>query len=450
MAAARKQKQEELQDWQLATAATLTPHEEDSGRQQQILIQARQQPGFPVATGQMGHAIELRAERVMLDYSQAACSVRYQIDGQWEGFAPLTREVGDAMLVALKILCKLKPADRRSAQLGGCELKMGRDKYELTLQSQGVAGGERVIIRLAPLKIPFATLPDLGMRDTLVTAFREALNSESTSVMVSAPKGGGLTTSWNVSLNAADRLIRDFQALEDEDHQEPEIINVNPNFYGGSTGLTATALLQKMILKEPDVFVFPEVPDDDTLKIALDQTQKNQKQVIVRYSANSAIEACVRFCAQYPKSAPQFAATLAAVINQRMVRRLCEDCKSPFQPSPALLAKLGIPAGRVNQLFQRFVMPPIEQQVDENGKQALIEPCATCRTRGYHGRVGIYELLQPGPKFRDALLKTQDVALLTKIAQSEGFRGLQSEAILTVARGLTSLDELKRLFAAKS
>lgn len=449
MAAARKQKQEELQDWQLAPPATLTPQEDDALRQQQILIDARQQAGFPVAGGQIGHAIESRAERVMLDYSQSACAVRYQIDGHWEACPPLTREVGDAMLVVLKSLCKLKPADRRSAQLGSCDVKVGRDKFNLVLQSQGVAGGERVMIRLEPLQIPFSTLPDLGMRDALVTAFREALNSESTSVMVSAPKGAGLTTSWNVSLNAADRLIRDFQALEPEDQPEPEVINVNPNFYGGSTGLTATQLLHKMILKEPDVFVFPTVPDDETLKIALDQTQKNHKQVIVRYAANSAVEACVRFCAQYPQSAPQFAATLKAVINQRLVRRLCEDCKAAFQPSPALLAKLGIPAGRVNQLYQRFVMPPIEQQVDENGKPAPIEPCTTCRTRGYHGRVGIFELLQPGPKFRDALLKTRDVATLTKIAQAEGFRGLQSEAILTVARGLTSLDELKRLFAAK-
>ena len=98
-------------------------------------------------------------------------------------------------------------------------------------------------------------------------------------------------------------------------------------------------------------------------------------------------------------------------------------------------------------LYQPFIPPPIEQQVDANGKPAPIIPCANCQGRGYFGRVAIFELFAPGPNFRSALLKTQDVAQLSKIAKEEGHRSLQSEAVLTVARGLTGLDELKRVFA---
>ena len=112
-----------------------------------------------------------------------------------------------------------------------------------------------------------------------------------------------------------------------------------------------------------------------------------------------------------------------------------------------MLKRLGIPPGRVATLYQAFVMPPIEQQVDANGKPAPIPPCTSCQARSYWGRVGIFELLRPGPQFRAALLKTRDVAQLTKIAQAEGFRGMQSEAILAVARGLTSLEEVKRVFS---
>jgi len=438
---------QEIQIWQTAPPVAFNPIIDDKSQQQAIMIQARQGFGHSVATGQVGHMIQSRATQMMLDYTQAACAVRYQIDGQWEQLPPLTREVGDAMLVTLKQVCLLNAADRRSAQKGKCEAKLNKDKYQLTLQSQGTASGERVLVRLDPEKIPFSALGDLGMRDTMIQQLREALNSENSSVVISSPRAMGLTSTWNVAINAADRLIRDFQSLEPEDDKELEIINISPNFYGGSTGLTPSELIRKMILKEPDVFVMPSIPDEPTLATALEQSANNEKQVIMRLAANSAVEACVRICAQYPAAAQSFASTVKAVLNQRIVRRLCDDCKVGFQPSAALLKRLGIPPGRVATLYQAFVMPPIEQQVDANGKPAPIPPCTSCQARSYWGRVGIFELLRPGPQFRAALLKTRDVAQLTKIAQAEGFRGMQSEAILAVARGLTSLEEVKRVFS---
>ena len=98
-------------------------------------------------------------------------------------------------------------------------------------------------------------------------------------------------------------------------------------------------------------------------------------------------------------------------------------------------------------LYKPFIPPPIEQQVDENGRPAPIIPCDVCNGRGYFGRIAIFELLTPGDKLRAALMKTQDMGKLTQFAKAGGHRGLQSEAVLTVARGLTSLEELKRTFA---
>ena len=141
---------------------------------------------------------------------------------------------------------------------------------------------------------------------------------------------------------------------------------------------------------------------------------------------------------------------IACVIGQRLVRRLCDNCKVGFQPPPQLLQQLGIPPGRVAMLYQPFIPPPIEQQVDENGRPAPITPCHSCQGRGYLGRIGIFELLTPGPQLRDELTKTQDFGRLAAIAKSEGFHNVQTEAVLTVARGLTSLDELKRAFARKA
>ena len=266
--------EEEIQLWQTTEPVEFSPKLKDKTEAQSLLIQVRQGAGFAVAGGQLSHALQSRATHVLLDYSQSACAIRYQVDGQWEAIPPIDRETGDAMLLAIKQLCQMNPADRRSTQVGQCDVKLVKDKFTLHVQSRGVPTGERVLIKFDAEKISFDTLADLGMRDKMIASLKEQLNSESTVILITSPKGEGLTTTWTIALNAADRLIRDFQAFEDSVAPEPEIINVSPNLYGGDTGLTQTAMVKKMILKEPDVLVFPELPDP---RIVVDLRRTNRQ-----------------------------------------------------------------------------------------------------------------------------------------------------------------------------
>lgn len=441
--------EEEIQPWQTVEPAEFSPKLAQKTEAQAVLISARQGAGFPIAAGQVSHAIQARATHVLLDFSKTGCAIRYQIDGAWEMLPPLDRESGDAMLYALKQLCKMNPADRRSQQSGVCGLKLAKDKFDLHVQSQGVPTGERVLVRIEALKIPFERMGDLGMRDKMFEKFREQLNSDSSIVLITAPKGEGLTTTWTVAVNAADRLVRDFQSFENQANPEPEIINISPNFFGGDSGQTELSIVKKMILKEPDVFMFPVLPEAETLSVTLDQVEKIEKQIYLRLVAPGAIAGLVQFVSRYPDLRSRIAKAIGAVTGQKLIRRLCDECKVGFEPPPQLLKQLGIPPGRVAVLYQPFIPPPIEQQVDENGRPAPITPCSVCNGRGYYGRIAIFEMLTPGDQFRAALQKTQDVAQLTAIAKNEGFRSLQTEAVMTVARGLTGLDELKRAFAKK-
>ncbi|QEF96841.1 Type II secretion system protein E [Stieleria maiorica] len=436
--------------WQSVAPVEFAPKLSDNTKVQALLISTRQGAGFEVAAGQISHAIQSRATQILLDFTASGCAMRYMIDGLWEQLPALDRETGDAMLIALKQLCQLNPADRRSAQSGSVGVKLKKEKFDLVLQSQGVQTGERVLVRLNSLQIPFDTLSDIGMRDKMAAALKQHLNDEGDIVLITAPKSEGLTTTWNVSINASDRFLRDFQSFEDQARPEPEIININANYYGGNTGLTAREAVRKAILKEPDVFMFPETVDAETFQLALNQVTQSEKKVITRMVAGGAVEGLVRLIAQYPEQRVPIAKSVSCVLGQRLVRRLCDNCKVGFQPPPQLLQQLGIPPGRVTLLYQPFIPPPIEQQVDENGRPAPITPCHQCQGRGYLGRIGIFEMLTPGEQLRDALTKTQDVGRLAAIAKSEGFHGVQTEAVLTVARGLTSLDELKRAFAKKA
>ncbi|MEM9588447.1 MAG: ATPase, T2SS/T4P/T4SS family [Planctomycetota bacterium] len=442
-----RQQTAEIQLWQTVAPVEFAPHVADRSQQQALLISVRQGAGYQIAGGQLAHAISARATHILMDFSASGCALRYQIDGNWEQLPPLDRETGDAMLYAMKQLALMNPADRRSAQTGKLGLKVAKTKYTLVLQSQGVKTGERCLARLTPDKSPFESLADLGMRDKMIDSLKEALNSEGTIVLMSAPKGEGLTTTWEVAVNAADRLIRDFQSFEPQESPEPEIININPNFFGGDTGDTELEVVEKIALKEPDVFMFPNLPQAESLKACLEQVEIADRQVITRIVAGSAMEAFVRLLQQYKDSADALIKRTKVVLGQKLVRRLCDNCKIGYEPTPQLLKQLNIPAGRVAMLYQPFIPPPIEQQVDENGRPAPIIPCHVCEGRGYYGRVAVFEMLQPGDQLRAALKKTRDLGQLMRVAKAEGHRGIQAEAVLTVARGLTGLDELKRVFS---
>ena len=128
----------------------------------------------------------------------------------------------------------------------------------------------------------------------------------------------------------------------------------------------------------------------------------------------------------------------------RMLRKLCEKCKIFFPPQPKLLARLGLPQGRVAELCKPFVFKP--GMVDEN--EVEIDPCETCHGIGFKGRTGIFELLVMNDQLRQAILSSPRLDKLSAIAAKSGHISMQQEGIVLIARGLTSIDELQRVLKA--
>jgi type II secretory ATPase GspE/PulE/Tfp pilus assembly ATPase PilB-like protein len=141
----------------------------------------------------------------------------------------------------------------------------------------------------------------------------------------------------------------------------------------------------------------------------------------------------------------ELAEAMTMVLNVRLVRKLCETCRQPFQPQPQLLKKLGIPAERVSVLYKHFEPPPPEQRVDAKGRPIEIEICADCGGVGYLGRTGIFELLVIDDKIREAMVSQPNPDVLRRVARQSGHRSLQDEGIVLVAKGVTSLQELQRV-----
>jgi len=417
---------------------------------QGLMIAARQLPGYPVALVLLANAITSKADRILMDYSAQGAIVRYRIDGLWETLPALDRPTGDAALVVYKKMFGLNPAERRAKQDAKFATNFKEIDWIITFTSAGVQSGERVLFNIDTKKTTIKTLTDLGMRDAMQESLRKLLNGDKGIVLISGPPGQGLPTTWRVSLEAADKYIRDFVSLESKTDPDPEIINVFQNLFELGVGDSPEAQFEKMLLRQPDVLVMPSLINSYIADRVIDQINKLGKHSVTRIVANDAVDAVIKLLGTYKTEAKEIVRLLSGVLNQRLVRRLCDRCKQPFQPSPQLLQKLGIPAGRVQKLFQPTIPPPPEQRVDAKGNPIEIEICKKCNGRGYFGRMAIFELLIIDEKTRQAIVKyAANPDSIRQFAKQQGHLGFQEEGILACALGLTSLKEIQKMMAVK-
>ena len=395
------------------------------------LLTARQSPGYLLVKDLVIEMLNRRSDRVVLEYGPQGVAVRHEIDGVLHNGEARDRESGDVMLAVMKTLANLDPKDRKKKQAGRFAAKYENKKHLLPIVSQGVANGERVIVSRVNEKAKPHTYDSLGLREALKEKWGEFMARDQGFVVFSAMPAGGLTTMTNASLEETDRLMRDFFAIEEVNHRELEIQNITPHTYDASKGETPATLIPKLVRLYPNVYICRDLVDAESGTLLMNEV-KDDHLVITCMPAREAGEALLRLL-QMKLPQAQFASVVTGVLYQRLIRKLCPDCKVAYTPPPDVLKKLGIPQGKVQQLYR----PPKPEEIEK--------PCQTCQGIGYHGRTGIFELLEVTDQMREILAKQPSLDLLKKAARADGQRSLQEEGILLVAKGVTSLPELMRV-----
>ncbi|MDG2385339.1 MAG: ATPase, T2SS/T4P/T4SS family [Pirellulaceae bacterium] len=403
----------------------------DKQKNQANLISARQSPGFLPAKELVAEIIRQRGDKCMMDFSRDSVAMRYQIDGVWHESEGQGRESGDEMLEVFKTLAGLSVKERRQRQSGRFTSEFGKTVYQCTLISQGTQNGERVILQVDRPRSAFPSLADLGMRGKIEEKLKELLAVDSGMVLISSPPAGGLSTTMGLVLKLTDRYTRDFVALQDINAPEPLVENVELTTYDISKGKEPAKLLETMLRREPNAVIVNELPNVETVQMLCDEASKD-KLVITTVRAKEAVESLLRVLLMKVSSA-KFAPAVAGVLNQRLIRRICEECKQGYEPSAQVLKKMGIPQGRVEHLFR----PPDPSEQDK--------VCEKCNGIGYFGRIGIFELLVVDDEMRKALMKQPKLDVLRQISRQAGNRNLQQEGIVLVAQGITSVQELSRV-----
>ncbi|HWB00297.1 MAG TPA: ATPase, T2SS/T4P/T4SS family [Pirellulales bacterium] len=402
------------------------------------LLKAKHSPGFNATGELLLEAIAKRAYAIMLDYTREATTVRYQIDSVWTDSGVRDRPSGDSILEVLKTLANLKPADRASKQSGTFGIQKEKQKWQCRVISAGTKTGERAVVQIDDGRARKSKLSDIGMRQKLQDDLKAILGEKRGFVLVSAPPSGGMTTLLSAVVSGVDRFMRNAAAVESIANKDLEVENVPVKFYG-TEGETAPEVLTQVIRQYPDVIVVPELNDAKIVSTLCEQATTEDRLIVGGIRAREAAEALLRVLAlKVPMK--QFVPAITAVVNQRLIRKLCETCKQAYTPTPQMLQQLRLPADKVTTLYRPL------QPTAEDPKPKF---CADCNGTGYRGVTGLFELLVLNDNVRATILKTPTVEAVRQAAQKSGMRTLQEEGIMLVAQGVTSIPELKRVLTEK-
>jgi len=394
---------------------------------------SRQAPGLREAREIIAAGLAVRATSILLDVVGPQVAMRYVVDGVRLDREPLPREKVEPAVANLKILCGLNPNERQRRQEGTFVADYAGTKYASTFIGQGIQGGERVAIQFEETRVSFVNLAQLGMSLQIQEQLQQLLNRPRGLVICSAPPGGGLRTTVHAMLYSMDRFLREFVALEDENNRYPEIENIKVVTYNGPAGRPLDKVLTKVLREEPNVLVVRDLPTGAAMSV-LCGAASTERLVVGTVRATDCAEAMRRLLA-LGVSAEELTKALTAVLNQRLVRRLCEACKEPFPPPPEMLKQLGLPSGRIEKLFR----PPTPPKAGEKKK-----PCPDCGGIGYKGRTALYELVIVGDNARKALIEGGTAEQLRAAIRRDGARTIREEGLLLVVNGITTVQELAR------
>ena len=398
-------------------------------------------PGYPTLVLILADAFANWVQTIALDFTAHHATIRFQIDGIWRDMPPMDRQTGDYMLVVLKQLADLDFRERDERQDGSFTAELFLKKYKCKVRCQPVPTGERVAINIELPRPSPEDLATMGMRPKAVEMVRSFFRRKTGLIISATLPGDGASTLWMGVKAAGDRFISDYVTLEPKGQQEPDVINVNSIEYEPQQGFKAA--LDKLMLREPDAVFVPNVRELGMLQSMLASNKRYERLLVAQIHARSALDAVYRLLVM-GLTPQEISDALIGVVNKRLVRRLCDNCKQSYQPDPATLARLGIAVGRVREFFAPFD-PVMFAETDSKGQTVLPPPCDFCQGVGYFGRLGLFEVLENNDDLKQVLHGGKTLNESQEFLHSRGLRSFREEGIAAIALGQTSIEEVQRV-----
>lgn len=368
-------------------------------------------------------AIKDQASDIHFEPFEEEFKIRVRADGVLYEMVPPPRHLAAAIVSRIKVMANLDIAERRLPQDGRIELNVGGNSVDLRVSVLPTMHGESVVMRVLDRTVVQLSLDKIGMDPHTLSRFREIIHRPNGIVLVTGPTGSGKTTTLYSALNELNDI--ETKIITTEDPIEYDIDGLIQVPINADIDVTFAAALRAILRHDPDKILVGEIRDYETAEIAV-QSALTGHLVFSTLHTNDAPTAVTRL---RDMGVPPFliTATVEAVQAQRLVRRICVECRTEFEPSDELLMELQL---------------PIEQA--RRYKFYYGKGCQRCNNAGYKGRTGIYELMEINDDIRDMVSSDASVDEMRNLARSQGMTTLRESGLKLIFDGHTTIDEVVR------
>ncbi len=370
-------------------------------------------------------AVQVRSSDIHIEPDETELRIRFRIDGMLRPQMTADPRIAPALVSRLKLMSGLDIAEKRVPQDGRLNVRVQNNNIDVRLSTMPTQYGESVVMRLLNKTTGVLTFDQLGMPAAMLERFRRYIHMPHGMVLVTGPTGSGKTTTLYAALTELNRP--EVKVLTVEDPVEYRLRGINQVQVNPRIELSFARVLRSMLRQDPDIIMVGEVRDRETVEIGL-RAAMTGHLVLSTVHANDAVDTALRLL-DLGAEAYMIAASLRAILAQRLVRRICESCIEPAPPQPA------------ERLF-------LEQEL---GAQAAAlqfkrgRGCIHCNSTGYRGRIGVYELLEMDADLVRALHAGDLFKFQEAARRQAGFQSLRRGAIALAARGMTTMDEVMRV-----
>ena len=370
-------------------------------------------------------AVQINASDIHIEPDEAVLRIRTRVDGVLQEQVMKEKRIASALVSRLKLMAGLNISERRIPQDGRFNIRIRDRSIDVRLSTMPIQNGESVVMRLLDQSGNALVLDQLGMNPELLEHFRKNIKRPHGMVLVTGPTGSGKTTTLYAALSELNKSEKKIITVEDPvEYRLPRVNQVQVN---SKIGLDFAKVLRAALRQDPDIVLIGEMRDQETSSIGL-RASITGHMVLSTLHTNDAISTVNRLI-DMGAEGYLVASALRAVLAQRLVRKICKNCKSEYTPEKQemvwLVSLLGNSA--------------------EGAKFSHGTGCPQCNNTGYSGRVGVFEFLEIDDELADDLRREDSSAFAKHAKASSSFRPFSQHALEYAIQGMTSLEEVIRI-----
>ncbi len=368
-------------------------------------------------------ALRERASDIHIEAQENVCRIRFRVDGNLREILTYSRKLHRALISRIKILCNLNITEMRFPQDGRFTIPVGTQTANFRVSTIPSAFGEKAVIRILAMtgRKAMLTLDKMMISQTILQPFKRLIQNPNGIIFVTGPTGSGKTTTLYAALHEINSPDINISTIEDP--IEIQLPGINQSQINTNIDLKFATILRALMRQDPDAILVGEIRDLETAKIATEAALTGHI-VFATLHTNTAPQAIIRLM-EIGVEPFMVAPSVIGVLAQRLVARICENCKEAYYPSRETLAKYFHEEGLTEVPFFRG------------------RGCPACRHTGYKGRIAFHELVLVTEEIRTLISEGRSVQEITRAAAKVGYKPLRYDGLKKVLLGLTTIDEIE-------